>query len=268
MSFIRAPKVVADTLSQLASRKQAIVFDDIALAMDPLWLDGVEPGTLGGQKEGQDAHAFARLLDQAVVFTNPGANHLAVMPGGIIPDQKPVALALDREPLTTPVQKLEGDATFWTASDKAQPHLVAQGFVHRSLLPEHSITSKGFGIRIAFLPHLLDQPHRPVLALPGVKARQGEARPPHLINKSGGPVRAGARIGDQTITSRFFLGPHCLLVQFLLQGSEILHRGLSETILLATSFVATVDLGPQCSPVSEAMRLKIWSIEVVTLAGN
>jgi hypothetical protein len=59
-----------------------------------------------------------------------------------------------------------------------------------------------------------------------------------------------------------------LLAQFLLQGCEVLHRSLSETILLATSFKATLYLTTQRSPLREIAWLEFWAMEVVTLAGN
>src|SRR6266702_504846 len=70
--FIGAAKVSTHTFSQLLSREQAIGFNNRLLGMDPLRLDRVEPGTFGGQKEGQNAHAFALLLDLLIVLTNPG----------------------------------------------------------------------------------------------------------------------------------------------------------------------------------------------------
>jgi hypothetical protein len=38
--------------------------------MDPLRLNRVEPRTLLGQKEGQDANAFLRLLDLPIVLSS------------------------------------------------------------------------------------------------------------------------------------------------------------------------------------------------------
>src|SRR6266849_1693882 len=64
------------------------------------------------------------------------------------------------------------------------------------------------------------------------------------------------------------LGPHCLLVTFLLQGCQVLHRVLSETIVLATGFMASVHLGTQDSPFREIMWLEIWAKKVMALAGN
>jgi hypothetical protein len=83
--------------------------------MDPLRLNGVEPGTFGGQKEGQNAHAFALLFDLQVVLANPGTYHLAHMKGGVIPDEQPGGLALRLQPLATPLQKLGGNGADRTA---------------------------------------------------------------------------------------------------------------------------------------------------------
>ncbi len=90
--------------SQLLSREQPIGFHNGLLRMDPLRLDRVEPRTFGGQKEGQNAHAFALLLDLLIVLTNPGAHHLAHMKGGVIPDEQKggSCLALAASGNTTP----------------------------------------------------------------------------------------------------------------------------------------------------------------------
>src|SRR6266567_2077941 len=100
MRFIGAAKVSTNALSQLLGREQAIRFYHSLLGVDPLRLDGVEPRALGGQEERQNANAFPRLLDLLVVLPNPTPNHFADMPGGIIPDQEPVALALGSQTLT------------------------------------------------------------------------------------------------------------------------------------------------------------------------
>ena len=125
MSFVRTVKVGTDPLGQLAGREQFIGFNDSALAMHPLGLDGIEPGALGWEQKGQDADAFALLLDLLVMLANPGAHDQALMPGGIVPDQQPSGLALDLQLSTTPVQKLGGNVTDRTPSDEAQPHLIS-----------------------------------------------------------------------------------------------------------------------------------------------
>ena len=80
------------TLGQLLSGKQPVGFHHGALAMHPLGFNGVEPGTFGGQKEGQNAYAFAPLLNLIVVLANPGTHYLAHMKGGVIPDEQPGGL--------------------------------------------------------------------------------------------------------------------------------------------------------------------------------
>src|SRR5712692_11281229 len=139
MRLIGTSKVRTDPFSKLLSRKHAIVLSHIAFAMHPFGLNRIEPRTLGGQQERQNTNAFTRLLDLLIVLANPGTNGLALMPGGIIPDQEPVALALLEQALAAPVQKLGGDGADRSSADKAQPHLVPLGLVWGPLLPQDAI---------------------------------------------------------------------------------------------------------------------------------
>src|SRR5579875_451438 len=204
MIFIGTLKVGTNAFSELASRKQPISFDHIALAMNPFGLNRVQPGTLRGEKKGQNTHAFAFLLDRPVVLSDPGPHDLAIMPGSIIPDQQPGCLPLGLQASTTPLEELRGDVTHWPSGDKAQRHLGAHGITGWSLLPEHAITGQGFGVGVVLLPGLLHQVHRLILILPAVKVRQSKTAPPDLIEKANCPARMRAGIGDQTVTSRFF----------------------------------------------------------------
>jgi hypothetical protein len=108
MRLIGSTIISADAFSQLFGSKQAIGLDDIALAVDPFGVNGVEPRTLCWQQEGQDTHASARLLDLLVVLANPGANSLTLVAGSIIPDQKSVSFALLEQTLAAP-----GKAISW-----------------------------------------------------------------------------------------------------------------------------------------------------------
>lgn len=150
MRFIRASKIRTDPLSQFAGRQQASWFNHSALAMDPLGLDGVQPGTLLGQQEGKNAYACTRLLDLLVVLSDPCAHHLAHVPGGMIPDQEPVVLALFGQALTAPVQKLDRDGRDRTTGEKAQPHLLAHGPLVTALLPQDAITARALGSGSSF----------------------------------------------------------------------------------------------------------------------
>lgn len=193
-----------NAFSQLLSREQPIGLYNSLLCMDPLRLDRVEPGTFGRQKEGQNAHAFALLLDLLIVLTNPGSHHLAVMPGGIIPDQQPGRLALRLESGATPLQKLGRDGTHRTTGDEAKRHLLADRLSGRTVLPKHPITGQRFGIRITLFPGLLHQAHRLMLILPGMQMRECKPAPPYLVQKPNRPAALLAGPGDQPIACVFF----------------------------------------------------------------
>ena len=84
MRFISTSIIGTNALGEGACRKQAIVFDDLTLAMNPRWLNRVQPGAFGGQEKGQDAHALARLLDLLVVFADPVLDHLGAVPARVV----------------------------------------------------------------------------------------------------------------------------------------------------------------------------------------
>ena len=84
MWLIGTSKVGTDSCGKLFGGKQPIVFDHIALGMDPFGLNRIEPGAFRGQKQRQNTHALALGFDQAVVLSDPGPHHLAHVKGGII----------------------------------------------------------------------------------------------------------------------------------------------------------------------------------------
>src|SRR6266568_562768 len=139
MRFIRTMKIGTHSLSQFTSRQEPGRLDHRPLAMHPSRFNGIEPGALFGQQQRQNADPFARPFDLLIVLANPSTDQLAHMPGSVVPDQEPVALAFLFQPLTTPIQKLQADRADWPSSDKAQPHLIAHGTVWSSRLPEDSI---------------------------------------------------------------------------------------------------------------------------------
>src|SRR2546430_8139028 len=202
--FRGAAKVSTHTFSQLLSREQSIRFHNRLLGMDPLRLDRVEPGTFGGQKERQNAHAFTLLLDLLIVLTNPATHHLADMKGGVIPDEQPRGLSLRLQSLATPLQKLGGQGADRSTGDEAQRHLLPNRRSLRSLLPEHPITSQRFGVRITLDPGLLHQAHGLLLLLPSMEARKRKPAPPYFVQKANRPIRLLAGPIDQAIAGVFF----------------------------------------------------------------
>src|SRR5919201_521531 len=95
------------------------------MASDPLGLNRVEPRTLGGQVAGDQPHALAGLLDLPVVLAHPRAHALAVVPGGVVPDQQHGALAALLGTRRAPAQEGDGDRADGTPLDEAQPQILA-----------------------------------------------------------------------------------------------------------------------------------------------
>ena len=104
MGFVRAPVGIADPVSELVGREQAVGFDDASFAMDPGGLDGVEPGALARQVAGDDPHALTLVLDLAVVVTDPVADLMAGVPSGVVPDQEESLLPVGLELAAAPVR--------------------------------------------------------------------------------------------------------------------------------------------------------------------
>src|SRR5579875_402135 len=207
MSFIRTVIVGTNALGQLLGGEQAVGFDDGTFAMHPFGFDGIEPGTLLRQKQGQNTHPFARGFHLLVVFTNPRAHDLTVMPGGVVPDQQPGSFALGFQFGAAPGQKLGRDVAHWSTVDKAQRHLVPHGSISRSSLPQDPITGQGFDVGIGLLPLLLDKAKRLLLILPAMRLRQRETTPPDFIQEANGPGGDLLLLGgplQQSVASRFF----------------------------------------------------------------
>ncbi|GHO68317.1 hypothetical protein KSC_072090 [Ktedonobacter sp. SOSP1-52] len=138
-------------------RKHAIALDHVALAMDPLWFNRIEPRALSWQLKRQNPNALMGLLDGEVVISDPSPHHLADMPRGVVPNEEPMPFSLGCLVLATPVQKLDGDVAHWSPGDKTEPHLLSERIIMASFLPEDPITSKCFRVRIILLPGLLNQ---------------------------------------------------------------------------------------------------------------
>src|SRR5438132_1963494 len=105
MRFARTVEGRTDALFELASGEQPCGFDDFALSMDPLGLDGIEPGALDRQGTGDNAHTVLFLFHLLIVGAQPRLNGVTAMPRRIIPHQKEDVLALSYELGAAPVQE-------------------------------------------------------------------------------------------------------------------------------------------------------------------
>src|SRR5918994_2854757 len=99
---MRTSENPANPLGKLVSAKQTIGLDHFALAVDPLRLDGVQPGALLGQQAAYNPHSFSTMLDSAIMFTEPAPDLFGDVPACVVPDEKQHPLARRLEFLATP----------------------------------------------------------------------------------------------------------------------------------------------------------------------
>ena len=81
-----APEILANSLDQLFSRKLSLRLDNGSFPIYPMRLNRIQPRTLNRQPQGQYSHT-AFSLHCFVVMLDPPAHFLALVPGGIVPDQ-------------------------------------------------------------------------------------------------------------------------------------------------------------------------------------
>src|SRR5260370_7982266 len=104
------------------------------------------------------------------------------MPGGVIPDQEPVGLALFEQAFTAPLQELDRDGAHWSSGHEPQPGLRAVRLLGTSLLPKPTITCQCLGIRVILAPGLLHPAHPLILGLPAAYLGHRKPPPPNFIS--------------------------------------------------------------------------------------
>jgi hypothetical protein len=181
----RTAKVITDTMFHFLSGEQRGRFYDGPFAMHPVRLNAIEPGTLGRQPAGNDAHSRMALplgcQDTLIVQPEPAAHFLTDMPGGVIPDEHQHALALRLQLLAEPLQKGRRHMADRPTIDKAQADGLALGF-------QHAIATQGFGIGILFADLPFQQAQRLSRFTPAMHLGLRHAAPPHLIGIAHGPA--------------------------------------------------------------------------------
>src|ERR687889_322205 len=107
---MRTTEDATDPICELISTEQHLGLCDLAFAMNPLGLDCIEPRALGRQKARHYPHpSFATtVFDLAVVGADRASDLMALVPGGIVPDQKQGLLAPLLEPVAAPREELRG----------------------------------------------------------------------------------------------------------------------------------------------------------------
>src|SRR5215208_6684091 len=115
----------AHPVRKLVCSEQSLRLDDLALGVNPLWLDGVEPRTLLRKQTTDDPHALAALFDAAVVRTESPSQLLGDMPTpGVVPDEQQDLLAHRLKLFQAPLNKPGGYRAYRPPIDEAHPRLI------------------------------------------------------------------------------------------------------------------------------------------------
>src|SRR5215212_1617185 len=197
MLVMRTTEDPADPLSKLVSAKQSLGLRDLAFAVDPLGLYGVEPRALGGQQARYYPNPKAAGFDFSVVRCDPLSNLSAFVPACVVPDKQQGLLASRLEAVATPPEKLRGYGAHWAAVHEPQPALL-------ELRQIQSVAGESLRLGIVLSRLFLEEVHRVARLGPGVQARPLKAAEPGLILEAQYPLRVAPGEPYQPISSPFF----------------------------------------------------------------
>src|SRR5215210_3831202 len=198
MFLVSAAEDTANTIGKLVGSEQSLGLSNLAFAMDPLRLDGVQPRALFGQKARNYPHpSFATVgLDLAVMGGYPVAHFFTLVPGGVVPDQKQRLFARRSELVGAVAEKLRGYGTYGSAVHEPQP-----GFSYpRQVQP---VAGQRLGLGIILARSLLEEAHRLSIARPRMQRSPLEAGEPALVLEAHNPPRMGLCQTDQPVAIPF-----------------------------------------------------------------
>src|SRR5829696_6907092 len=209
MLVMRATEHPAHPLGELVRSQEAVGLDDLALGVDPLGLDGVQPRALLRQKAAHDPHPLSALLDAAVVGTEPAPDLAAYVPGSVVPDEQQDLLAGRSELFATPREEPGGQGAHGPSVHEPQPRL-------SDLRQVEPVAAYGFGLGVVLGDRPLEEAQRLPFLGPAVQGGKRHPAPPALVLEAHRPLRIGPGDLHQPVAPPFFLS---------YRGSgEVIHR--------------------------------------------
>src|SRR3712207_4110653 len=131
-------------VGEFVGAKQIVGLYNLALAVNPLGLYGVQPRTLLGRQAAYDPHSAAALFDLAVVSSEPASHLAAYVPAScVVPDQEQELLANRFELFATPIKESDRYPTHGPTIHQPHPRPVEL----RQIEP---VAGDGFRIGIVF----------------------------------------------------------------------------------------------------------------------
>src|SRR5215207_10965027 len=201
MLVMRTTEDPTDPIRKLVGSKQPVWLDDLALAVYPLRLDGVEPRTLLRKKAAHDPHSASALLDFSVVSSQPAPDLPGDMPARVVPDEEQNLLADLFELLQAPLKELGRYGTDGPSVNEAQPRIA-------DLRKVESVAGDGFRLGVVFGHRLLNEAKG--LALLGAAAQggQGHPAPPAFVQETHRPGVSGLAAATSISRSRLLFFFH------------------------------------------------------------
>src|SRR5215204_4859726 len=96
---------LANSVGKLVCSEKSVGFDHLALAVNPLRFDGVQPRALLRKQATDDPYPLTALFDSAVVGTEPTPHLFGDVPTGVVPDENENLLANGFELSHAPLEK-------------------------------------------------------------------------------------------------------------------------------------------------------------------
>src|SRR5215207_4637143 len=211
MFVVRTVENLANSVGKLVCSEKSVGFDHLALAVNPLRFDGVQPRALLRKQATDDPYPLTALFDSAVVGTEPTPHLFGDVPTGVVPDENENLLANGFQLSHAPLQKARRYRRNRPPVHEPDPPPIESGQVE-------SVTAYGFrsfaGVVLGDRP--LDEARGLALLGPGVERGQGHPAPPALLQEAHRPLGVGSGDFHQSVAPPFFLS---------YKGSgEVIHR--------------------------------------------
>src|SRR3712207_6259999 len=124
MLVMRTIENPAHPLSKLVCSEKSVWLDDLALCVNPLRLNGVQPWTLLRKQTTHDPHPKAALLGATVMLAEPPPDLLRDVPTRVVPDEQQNLLSGRFELFQAPLEKPCRYGTHRPSVHEPQPRLI------------------------------------------------------------------------------------------------------------------------------------------------
>src|SRR5215208_4893238 len=199
MLVMRTTEHPANSVGELVSSQQSVGFYDLALAVYPFGLYGIEPRALLRKKADNDPHSAPAVLEFSVVRSEPAPDLFGDVPARVVPDEKQHSLACRLELLATPRKEADSYGTHRPPIHEPQPRLLVEfGQIE-------TVARYGLRLGVIFGNRLLDETLGLPFLAPAAQGRQGYPAPPALVQETHRTLRTGLGEANQSVAAPFFL---------------------------------------------------------------